>query len=207
MANQEKNNIEFFLSQYLDGQLTPRQEQDLLGRLETDRDLAEQLRQYRALEEALPSVAAEALAGVDYAAQRSSIMDRLERKSLLQVPQRRVLVLRPRFWGAMAAAAAILLGVSFGWRWLDKGQVQGPVALPDQVVAVKVLPTEPVTLGEAVVKVSLPQLSEADIVPPVHVHAAGHGRSRMVMVSITPPPEPQVDRSSAEPANFMRFEF
>jgi len=118
-----------------------------------------------------------------------------------------VLVLRPRFWGAMAAAAAILLGVSFGWRWLDKGQVQGPVALPDQVVAVKVLPTEPVTLGEAVVKVSLPQLSEADIVPPVHVHAAGHGRSRMVMVSITPPPEPQVDRSSAEPANFMRFEF
>lgn len=214
MAGPEKDNLEYLISQYMDGQLTVRQEQGLRRRLEQDPALAEQWRQYQALDAQVSSVRAAALDAVDYAAQRSSIMGRLERKVLLEGPKRRVLVLRPAFWGAMAAAAAVVLGVSVGWRWLQPAPVGSnapPLAArnaPLSVAQMRVVAPEALAKGEAVVKVSLPRLDDQAVGPRPRLHSPGRLPSGTVMVSIMPPmPSPDDRPAAMEPASFLRFEF
>jgi len=104
-----EDNIEFQLSQLLDGDLSPEEEARLLARLRDDEELSRTYAGYRRLDEMLEDLAvAPELSEVDYDTQRSDIMASLAKKALLtQRPRTRVLPWV--FGGAMAAAAAAAL--------------------------------------------------------------------------------------------------
>ena len=114
MSGQEdRKNTEYLLSQYLDEQLTPREEAELREKLSEDGDLREELRRYSALDEQLRSLGEVEVEGIDYDAQRTGVVTAVERSVLLKARPRRRLILRPAF-GAMAAAAMVLIAVSVG---------------------------------------------------------------------------------------------
>jgi len=105
MEKPDPNNLEFKLSQLLDGDLSPDEEAALLARLRDDDELSRTCAGYRRLDEMLGDLAAAPeLADVDYDAQRADIMATLARRALLAKPQRRVL---PWMFGSVAAAAAV----------------------------------------------------------------------------------------------------
>ena len=186
MSRQDEDNFEFLLSRHLDGQLGPSQQEKLRLRLAQDPELAEDLRQFQSLEAHLANIGVQELAELDYDAQRAAIMSSLERKVLLQGPRRRVLVLRPAFWGAMAAAAAVVLVGAFAWKSVFPPQPPGPDL--SQLAVVKVLPVAPQVSGQAVIRVSSQRLAPEDVVPaPKPPRPAGRAPSGTVMVSIMPP--------------------
>jgi anti-sigma factor RsiW len=148
MENQE---IEFLISQYIDGQLDAAQKLELERRLAGDPRMAEELRKYKSLEGQLANLGLPDLAGVDFNSQRSSIMASLERKALLTTRPRLTIpafFLRPAFYGAMAAAAMVVLAIGVGIKFLDQSSTQnqpGPVMA--SVVTAEMLPPASVASG------------------------------------------------------------
>lgn len=198
MAGQEKDNIEFIISQYLDGQLSPRRQKEFSQQLEHDPALARELQKYQALDANLKKLDQAKLDQVDYQAQRSIIMERLERKVLLEGSRRRVFVLRPAFVGTMAAAAAVLLAVGLSWRTIFPVHSQ-----PDSQVIVKVLPPADKSIqGEPVIRMSLPRLSPQEVAVGPRAESPDKLPSGTVMVSVMPPV-----RDSAEQAGQANFEY
>lgn len=205
MAGQDKDNLEFLISQYLDGQLSVRQEQDFARRLEQGAALAEELRKYQALEGHLKDVGSAQIRQVDFEAQRSSIMERLERKVLLEGTRRRVFVLRPAFLGSVAAAAAIMLAVGLSWNVLFPHRVD--VGQQSQI-SVKVLaPVKEASQGEAVVRMSAPRLTPEEVAVRPTVKSAGRLPRGTVMVSVTPPLNSDKAENGGQNGGPMQFEF
>ena len=105
-----KDDIEYQLSQLLDGDLPAEQAKALLRRMESDPALADQFRRYRALEAGLGELA-EQMPAVDWEFQRESIRAALERESLLKpaLPAWPGRVIR---WSTRVAAMAAVVAVA-----------------------------------------------------------------------------------------------
>lgn len=125
---------EFLLSQYLDGQLPPRQVKALERRLEAEADLREQLRLYASLEGRLGELANRLPAGADLAGQRSDIMASLERKVLLDGRDTDRQARRIPLWPALAAAAGLVLLATVAYRHVSRLPVRNPVVAEASVV-------------------------------------------------------------------------
>lgn len=109
--NQEQDNLEFKVSQYLDGQLSTEAAAELEELLGRDLNLRKELQQYASLNEMLQSLAMPAeLEEIDFAAQRQDIMATLERRALVRAKPRWQLGIFVR--GALAAAAVLVLALS-----------------------------------------------------------------------------------------------
>jgi anti-sigma factor RsiW len=162
MSEQERDNLEFELSQYLDGQLSGRRERRLERRLEQDPALREELKKYASLEGGLASLAQRELAGLDYDAQRGEVVRMLERKRLLAAP-RRAVIFRPVFaWGggALAVAAGLLVGM---WAWMSSGTGTVPARQPSPATVVSVALVAPSAgAKQERAEVTLRKLSEDD---------------------------------------------
>ncbi len=148
MNASHQDDVEFALCEYLDGALSGREARRLQRRLAEDPDLADELKRYAALDEALASVAGAGPDGVDYDLQRAEVIAAIERRALLQPPRRRVL--RPVF-GALAAAAALLIGVM---AWVVIVGRQTPPG-PGEPVRVTLLSASPAVEGEGEVSVQI----------------------------------------------------
>jgi len=110
MEKIDPNNIEFKLSQLLDGDLSPDEQDRLLARLRDDEELSRTYAGYRRLDAMLEDlIVAPELSQVDYDAQRADIIATLEKRSLLAKPRPRVIPWVYR--GALAAAATVLLAI------------------------------------------------------------------------------------------------
>ncbi|HUS48232.1 MAG TPA: hypothetical protein VM098_08935 [Phycisphaerae bacterium] len=131
--SRQDDNLEFELSEYLDGQLSTRRARQLRRRLDREPALREELRRYASLEEHLSAMGEQALGGADYSGQRAAVIERLERKALLDARRRRPVVLRPVFWGPVAAAAAVVLAAAT-WLTLYTGNGAGAPSQVDVVV-------------------------------------------------------------------------
>jgi anti-sigma factor RsiW len=183
MNGQEKDNLEFELSQYLDGQLSGWRTRRLERRLEREPALRAALQKYASLEGHLADLAGRELAGVDYDSQRLEVGRRLERRALLERPRRRPVVLRPWFLsaaGGLAIAAAVVAGALF----LMSTPVGRPAPAGAEVSAMLVRPPVP-QRGEA--QVTLRRLEEKEI----RLTDSGDGSQLppgTVMVSVSPPP-------------------
>ncbi|RPI63688.1 MAG: hypothetical protein EHM48_02060 [Planctomycetaceae bacterium] len=162
MANSEKDNLdlEFQISQYLDGQLTGRQLAAFQRRLAEDANLAEQLRLYSALDEQLGDMEIPGLETADFDAQRSTIMANLERKVLLDGHRRPALVLRPIFYVPLAAAASIVLALTIGMKFFMSNLPVNPTG--GEVADIRLIAPLPPT-GLAEVQIAL---SGEDVIPP-----------------------------------------
>jgi anti-sigma factor RsiW len=119
--------IEFELSQLLDGQLSGPQAARLWARIQSDPQLAQEFERYQGLEAKLQEQH-DQLPDVNWELQREGIRTALEREELLE-PARSV---RPTIlarWaaGITAAAAAIILAVFGGYRLLSPS---GPRSVP-----------------------------------------------------------------------------
>jgi anti-sigma factor RsiW len=155
----QRDDIEFELSQYLDGELSRRRARRLERRLEEDASLHATLQQYALLEGRLASLGEAGLAGADYDSQRAEIVRRLERQKLLSRPTRRTVFLRPVFAlsaGGLAVAATILL-VALLWRG-----GAGPV-LPAAGAEVAVMVMQPAAPAGCEASVSIRRLEDKDI--------------------------------------------
>jgi anti-sigma factor RsiW len=107
----EKDNLEFLLSQYLDGQLDLQEMERMEDRLGGDLELRRELQRYAKLDEMLGELRSPPeLEAVDFDAQRQEIMAALERKALL-TGRPRFNVIRLTFAGAGALAAVALIAV------------------------------------------------------------------------------------------------
>jgi anti-sigma factor RsiW len=123
----KQDNLELMLCRYLDGELDPRQRADLERRMAEEPSLREDLARYQALGEALTGLGEEEVPGIDYEAQRSAIMERLERRALLRAPAaRRVLIFRGVLTG-LAAAAVVLIAATIA---INLFHGTGPVVTP-----------------------------------------------------------------------------
>ena len=145
--------MQFQLSQYVDGQLSPEQAGGLEQRLERDPQLREELRRYRALEANLAAIGQAEPEGVDYDAQRERIMDELARRALLARRPARRIRLRP-FLGGLAAAAAVVLALT---AWMVYGPTDRPgasgVPTGRPIVSVSLVPVaEPAGEGQVTVQ-------------------------------------------------------
>ncbi len=194
-AKMDNQDLEFQISQYIDGQLDPRQRQELEARLHADPAAAELLRQYKALQSHLGQLDAMGLDGIDFDSQRATIMASLERKALLTSRQRRVFVLRPAFIGAVAAAAVVLLAVTVGVKFLDFGSLatDGGAA----IVKCQILPPAGASTedGKPIVQAYAIQLDEAEEDETVAGLPSG-----TVLVSI-----PQKQRADEPVMPYMQF--
>ncbi|MFB3891011.1 MAG: anti-sigma factor [Phycisphaerae bacterium] len=202
---------QFEISQYLDGQLEGRQLADFERRLAEDPALASELARWRALDERLAAMSGAGLENVDFQTQRASIMSALERKALLADQRRRVLVFRPAFWGAVAAAAAILLAVFVGMKvWQPSagpGPIVGPAPTPEvstPVVLSVMQPDSPLARGEEVVQLAA-QRTGPELSPEV-LPAPGPLPLNTVYVSCSPPVENEQEQADMTVSPFMLFE-
>ncbi len=183
----DNERLEFTLSQYLDGELSPKEQAELRSRLAGDEALRDELRRYTALQQQIDDANRAELGDIDYDAQRAEIIAAVERKILLEgPPRRRPLVLRPVFGVVIAAAAAMLLVASVAiWRL---GQT--PATTSGPVVIAMVLPesshhvqaVEPVVRlmrmeGQDLVMAPFPS-AEADTLPPGTVVVSVGSRAR-----------------------------
>jgi anti-sigma factor RsiW len=103
----KNDDLEFELSQLLDGDLPHDRAEAVLKRLGDDPGAAEQFRQYQAVEQALSGLS-ERLPDIDWDLQRDDINAELEREALLGRGASRW-VGRVVRWSSMAAAAAAVL--------------------------------------------------------------------------------------------------
>lgn len=192
----DKKNLEYLLSEYLDGQLTGRDKAKLERQLAEDTDLRAELRCYTALNEHLQAADAQELEQIDYNAQRAEIIAAVERKVLLEGPPRRrvrpAVSIFARIWpvgsrrrlmlrrvaAPLAVAAVLLIGVSVGVLLFRPA---GPRAQIGEV-AVSVLPDTLVAMGPAELTVKLKRLDadvwDQELPKPTAIPA------RIVMVSI-----------------------
>lgn len=163
------DDVEFQLSQYLDGQLGFWAKRRMERRLAQDPAMREQLAAYAALEQHLSAAARQELAGVDYGSQRSAIASALERRKLLEArPRRATVVFRPVFVRpALALAAGLLLAVGL-WAWFVR---PGTGVRPNsvEVTVALVAPAGPATApgsGEAVMVMRRMEMGELHIAIP-----------------------------------------
>ena len=119
------NDVEFRLTQYLDGMLSPREVRALERQLAEDPALRAELHRYAALEERLASMGQELPREMDLGSQRADIMSALERKGLLQERPRRLVILRPVFISSFAAVAAAVIIALSAWTYFH------PTTVPD----------------------------------------------------------------------------
>jgi len=158
MDQAEKDNLEFELSQYLDGELSGRRARRLERRLAEDPALQEELKKYAALEGHLAGMARKGPEGADYDFQRAEILRMLERKRLLEAPRRRPVVLRPWFMaagGGLAVAATVIISVL---AWMPPHVPVGSSLAPEVSVAV----VAPSARQHGQVQVALPRLDAMD---------------------------------------------
>ena len=183
------NELELLLCDYLDGQLGARRQAKLEKRLAADPELREELRKYAALDGHLAELAGGEVEGVDYERQRAEIVAAVERKVLLDAPIRRPILLRPAF-GALAAAAVLLLAVGAGWLLLRPPAPPDPAAAS---VSVEVLRSTPAPSG--VVEVSMQfspvGLDELVVDPDASTAAGAPGGSIVVSVGAGPTRRPR----------------
>lgn len=187
-----QDNLEFELSQYLDGQLSRGRARRLERRIEQDPALREQLRKYAALEGRLSALGKGTLAGADYDGQREEVVRLLERRRLLEARPRRPVFLRPVFLsfsgGLAAVAAALMVGL---WLWVF---TKHPTAAPVQTeVSVVMHRARAPRNGQA--ELTVRRLDPRDI----HLPSAGLPEPASledmppgtVMVSVSPAPREQ----------------
>ncbi len=157
----EKDNLEFLLSQYLDGQLDPREMERMEDRLGGDLELRRELQRYAKLDEMLGELRSPPeLEAVDFDAQRREIMAALDRKALLS-GRPRFNVIRMTFAGVGALAAAALIAVG---AWLA---FHTPTVAPsDSVVRVEMVKPVSSDQGQVVVSIAGPEpedMSQAQV--------------------------------------------
>ena len=195
MDRPEKDNLEFELNQYLDGQVGGRRARRLERELQQDPELQGDLKKYAALDGMLSGLARTELAGVNYDSQRAEVVRLLERRRLLDRPQWRPVFLRPIFavGGGLAVAAALVVGIV---AWMHSHPVGAPVTSPKVFAAL----VAPKAAPEAQVQVALPRLDERDFRfadAPVDSGAVDSGLAEVavklpppgtVMVSVEPRP-------------------
>lgn len=168
------DDIQFKLSQLLDGDLPEREASALHQRMAEDPQLAEEFRLYQAIEQNLAGAGAD-LPGVDWDSQRQSIRETLEREALLKDTQP-IWAKKTFRWaaGVTSVAAAIMLMVLAMGRFLPSSSDSTQIATPTgngggTSVAT---PATPARTGVAVVtpvgKTPRPgaELASAMIVPP-----------------------------------------
>ncbi len=178
----DRKNTEYLLSQYLDEQLTPREEAELREKLSEDGDLREELRRYSALDEQLRSLGEVEVDGIDYDAQRTGVVSSIERSVLLKARPRRRLILRPAF-GAMAAAAMVLIAVSIGVLMFPAAPPPPPV----QTITMEWLPEGAPSAGPAEMSMELKRLDAGQLaMVPFEAAPASSLPSGTVLVSIGP---------------------
>ena len=163
MNQDAKDNLEFELSQYLDGQLSGRRARRLERRLDQEPALREELKKFAALDEQLSQLAQKDVAGLDYDWQRSEVVRMLERKRLLGARSTRTIFFRPVFWGtggALAVAAAVVIGIL---AWMPPAGPTGnptvATALTPEVSVALVRPAAPM---QGTVQASPRRLDEND---------------------------------------------
>jgi anti-sigma factor RsiW len=161
MNQHERDNLEFELSQYLDGELSGRRARRMERRLEEEPALREDLKKYAALGEQLDALARTDVPGMDYDWQRSEVVRMLERKRLLDARPRRTIFFRPVFWGAggaLAVAASVVVGI-MAWMSSPAGPAKAP-GLPAPEISVALV--MPAAAAQSQVQAKLRKLDEND---------------------------------------------
>jgi anti-sigma factor RsiW len=190
-GKRHKGDLEYRLSQYLDGQLPADDAEAMEKRLHEDPALREELRRYRRLESHLSRMRAE-LAGDDCRRQRASIMAAVERQALLVGPPRRAWRLRGGLWGGLAAAAVALIAATVALLVLERG----PTPLPSDVrVTVRPAAPEVANGGEVIVLSRHLDVTELPLALEAEQGSGADLPSGTVVVSVGPPP-----RGAARPA-------
>ena len=198
MNQPEKDNLEFELSQYLDGELSGRRARKLEKRISQDPALQEELKKYAALEGRLSALGAGSLAGADYDSQRAEVLRVLERRALLERPRHRLIIFRPVFAavsGGLAAAAAIVIGLAM---WLSS---PGPVAGPGPIAMPPSASQPPAAAGPAEVQVAMNRMEAGDFhlpevaagMEPPDIASEPEPPPGTVLVSVGPSGEPRED--------------
>ncbi len=152
-------NLEYQLSQHLDGQLDAEVRAKLQKRLAEDPELSRQWQRYTELDCQLDALSGEPLPEIDFDEQRERIVAAVERKALLEGYPKRRWVIGTRSM-AVAAAAMLLMGVAIGLWSLWPGKVISP----QQQVAVAVLSEAPAGLAAGQLEVHMPRLAHGEYV-------------------------------------------
>ena len=142
MPNAE-HDMEFLITQYVDGLLDPSRAAELERKLEADPALREQLRLYESLQGLLMADDRKALSGIDYDGQREEVIAAVQRRALAERLPSRPVILRPMF-RVLAAAAAVLVVASVGLL-VNRA---GPRAEPEVSVAMRSAAVSPAGRGE-----------------------------------------------------------
>ncbi len=153
----DKQNIpdlEFELSEYLDGNLPAHEAARLEKLLAEDNELRQQLQDYASLNEGLSKIGRAELEDIDYDRQRSEVMAAIERKVLLEgYPARRRQVAIRWMAGGLAAAAAVLIVASLALQ-LFRSEPQ-PTIISSVVTAEAGLPKDvPSVVASSIVKIT-----------------------------------------------------
>jgi anti-sigma factor RsiW len=209
MDQGQKDNLEFELSQYFDGELGGRRARRLERRLEQDPALQEELKTYAALDQQLSALAGKDLAGADYDWQRGEVVRMLERKRLLETKRRPLLFFRPMFWtvgGGLAVAAALVVGIVM---WMSSA---GPSAKPliatvaPEVSVALVMPGVPLgTAGRSEATASLRKLDENDY--KLMLPAGDSEGTEIASRAKTPPGTVMVSFSPSRPSKWRSGNF
>ncbi len=148
---QENLDLEFQLTQYLDGLLDDKQAAQLERKLARDPALARELELYRSLGRKLTGMSSRELEGADYRSLRSGVMASLERKALMEAAPRRVV----RLWPALSAVAATLIVAVMAWLVFSLKPVG---RLPQEVIQAQALPAHQGPGGRAEIVVNYRQM-------------------------------------------------
>jgi len=195
----DKDNPEFLLSQYLDGQLSPAEMERLEERLGDDGLLRRELQRYAALGEMLSSLPpSPELDQIDFDAQRHDIMAQLERKALL-VHRPRSRVFRLTLAGSAIAAMA-LVAIS-AWLFFHSqaptaapapsnaiavSTLVQPEGAPAATIEVAVMGAAPAMAREPVVAVNYGKLADKDYLPQKKMDFAAAPTGTVLMIGAAP---------------------
>lgn len=147
MKEKQEKNLEFQITQYLDGLLNEDESAQLEAQLETDPALREIFDKYQALQSKLESLG-EDLPEIDFDLQRQQIMGQIDSRNSARSVKLTRRIFRPVF--ALTAVAAIVL-ISFGVLMIAK--INLPTAEPKSVESIVLRPS-PVHFGKVVATVS-----------------------------------------------------
>ena len=173
-----KKDLEYLLSEHMDGQLDSHGEAELKRLLAQDAGMRELLRQYTTLDEQLQAWGADELEGIDYDAQRSEIMAAVRRRGQPRVWRRLLLQPTTRLF---AAAAVLLITVSLAILIFRRPGLRiGPAE-----VVVSLLPEVPAGTGRPELAVRLSRMDVGDLaLAPPQTTMAGSIPPGTVVVSI-----------------------
>jgi len=157
----ERDDRELRLCEYLDGQLSHRQRRRLEKQLDQDEHLRDQLHQYAALDGLFGQLADQDVEGFDFGRQRAEIVAAAERKALLGRRSHRPVYFRPVFAG-LTVAASLLLLVGVSVMLLSR---PGNVSAPVPAVSVRILPAAMHVGGKTVVYVTMSPLAGQESPP------------------------------------------